>query len=100
MSDKKENQQEGKRSAKEAVEKVEAEIKALKAAHITQIQNLKNKHVEELKIKNNELVEKRKKFTTYRSILDPRRWFGLGGKSRRRSIREKKSKQTKKSHRK
>ena len=100
MSDKKENQQEGKRSAKQAIESKEAEIKALKASHITQIQNLKNKQVEEVRNKNNELGELRKKFSSYRSIFDPRGWLGLGGKSRRNSRLGKKSKHTKKSHRK
>ena len=100
MSDRKENQQEGKRSAKQEIEKKEADIKALKNKHVTQLQDLKNKQAEELSNLNNELSQLRKKYNTYRSIIDPRRWLGLGGKSRRRSRRGKKSKQTKKSNRK
>jgi peptidoglycan hydrolase CwlO-like protein len=100
MSDKKDNQQEGKRNVKQEIEKKEADIKALKNTHVTDLQNLKNKQAEEVRNKNNELAQLRKKISSYRSIIDPRRWLGLGGKSRRRSRRGKKSKQTKKSHRK
>ena len=100
MSDKKDNQQEGKRNAKQEIEKKEADIKALKNTYVTQLQNLKNKQAEELSNINNQLAQLRKTFSSYRSILDPRGWFGLGGKSRRNFRRGKKSKQTKKSHRK
>lgn len=100
MSDRKENQQEGKKTAKQEIEKKEADIKALKNTHVTQLQNLKNKQAEELSNLNNQLGELRKKYNTYRSIIDPRRWLGLGGKSRRRSRRGKKSKHTRKSKRK
>lgn len=100
MSDRKEIQHEGKKAAKQEIEAKENEIRAKKTSQNTELQNLKNKHAEELSNLNNELSELRKKYNTYRSIIDPRRWFSLGGKSRRRSRRGKKSKQTKKYNRK
>ena len=100
MSDKKGVVTVGKENAREAIRKKEEDIKTLKAEHVTQTKNLKNKQAEDLQILYNELSELRKTHRGYRSILDPRRWFGLGGKSRRNSRRGKKSNRTRKSNRK